>query len=78
MVQAREPLTLKGGANKNDIRTLLVVQWLKIHLPMQETWVRSLVRENSTCPHALGQLSPCTTTTEVHSLESMLHNKISH
>jgi len=75
MVQAREPLMLKGGANKNDIRTLLVVQWLKIHLPMQETWVRSLVRENSTCPHGLGQLSPYTTTTEIHALESMLHKR---
>ena len=23
--------------------TSLVIQWLRIHLPMQETWVRSLV-----------------------------------
>ena len=29
--------------------TTLVVQWLRIHLPMQRTWVRSLVREDSTC-----------------------------
>ena len=28
--------------------TSLVVQWLRIHLPMQETWVRSLVQEYST------------------------------
>ena len=36
-------------------RTFLVVQWLKkkkIHLPMQETWVRSLVWEDHTCPRA--------------------------
>ena len=26
-------------------RTSLVIQWLKICLPMQGTWVRSLVRE---------------------------------
>ena len=24
----------------------MVVQWLRIHLPMQETWVRSLVQED--------------------------------
>ena len=29
-------------------RTLLVVQWLRIHLPMQETWVRPLVGEDPT------------------------------
>ena len=27
----------------------LVVQWLRVCLPMQGTWVRSLVREDSTC-----------------------------
>ena len=30
----------------------LVVQWLIIHLPMQETQVSSLVWEDSTCPGA--------------------------
>ena len=43
-------------------RTFLVARWLRICLPMQETWVRSLVREDYTCN---GQLSPCATTTEV-------------
>ena len=43
-------------------RTSLVAQWLRICLPMQETWVRSLVREDYTCS---GQLSPCATTTDV-------------
>ena len=33
-------------------RTSLVVQWLRIHLPMQETWVQSLVWEDSTCHRA--------------------------
>ncbi|KAJ8785617.1 hypothetical protein J1605_007214 [Eschrichtius robustus] len=28
----------------------LVAQWLRIHLPMQETRVRALVREDPTCP----------------------------
>ena len=27
----------------------LVVQWLRTHLPMQGTWVRSLVREDPMC-----------------------------
>jgi len=35
----------------------LVVQWLRICLPMKETWVRSLVRETE-IPHATGQLNP--------------------
>ena len=30
-------------------RTSLVVQWLRIHLPVQGTWVRSLVQEDPTC-----------------------------
>ena len=30
-------------------RASLVAQWLRIHLPMQGTWVRSLVREDPTC-----------------------------
>ena len=29
--------------------TSLVAQWLRIHLPMQGTWVRALVREDPTC-----------------------------
>ena len=29
--------------------TSLVVQWLRIHLLMQGTWVQSLVQEDSTC-----------------------------
>ena len=30
-------------------RTSLVVQWLRIHLPTQGTWVRALVQEDPTC-----------------------------
>ena len=29
--------------------TYLVVQWLRIHLPRQGTWVRALVWEDPTC-----------------------------
>ena len=42
-------------------RTSLVVQWLRIRLPMQGTWVQS---RGTSIPHAMGQLSLCTTTTE--------------
>ena len=28
--------------------TSLVAQWIRIHLPLQETWVRSLVQEDPT------------------------------
>ena len=34
------------------IGTSLVAQWLRIHLPMQGTRVRSLVREDPTCSGA--------------------------
>ena len=32
--------------------TPLVAQWLRIHLPMQGTWVQALVREDPTCRRA--------------------------
>ena len=47
---------------KNEISwTSLVVQWLKIHLPMQGTQVWSLAQEDPTCQW---QISPCAPTTE--------------
>ena len=55
--------------------TSLVVQWLRIRLPMQGTWVRALVWEDPTC---------CGATKPVHhnywacALEPVLHNKRSH
>ena len=61
----------------------LVAQWLRIHLPMQGTRVRALVREDPTCcgatkavhhnywAHMLQLLKP------VH-LEPVLRNKRSH
>ena len=36
--------------------------WLRIHLPVQETWVQSLVQEDPTCH---GVLSTCATTIEL-------------
>ena len=32
--------------------TSLVVQWIRIYLLLQGTWVRSLVQEDFTCPGA--------------------------
>ena len=34
---------------RRELRTSLVAQCLRIHLPMQGTWVRSLVQEDPTC-----------------------------
>ena len=54
--------------------TSLAVQWLRIHLPNQETWVWSLVWED---PQAVKQLGPWATHSyETMSLELMLwHEK---
>ena len=37
---------------KTQPRASLVVQWLRIYLPMQGTQVRALVREDPTCRRA--------------------------
>ena len=37
---------------KMILRASLVAQWLRNHLPMQGTWVRTLVREDPTCHRA--------------------------
>ena len=52
---------LKRGAS-------LVAQWCRIRLPVQETWLRSPIWK---IPHALEQLSPCTTATEALVLYSL-------
>ena len=51
--------------------TSLVVQRLRICLPMQRTWVQSLVWK---IPHVVKQLSPCTTT-ESKSPRTMLNER---
>ena len=51
----------KLSSNRNFLGTSLVVQWLRIHLPIQGTRVQALVRK---IPHAAEQLSLCTTATE--------------
>ena len=43
--------------SKIKYRSSLVVQWLRIHLPMQGTRVQSLVREDPTCRRATKPVS---------------------
>ena len=41
---------IMGYTNYKELeRASLVAQWLRIHLPMQETGVRALVQEDPTC-----------------------------
>ena len=64
-------LTLNSSTNKKQfLRTFLVVQWLRIHLPKQGTGILSLIWEDSTCRETTKQ---CTSSTE-----SELCNKKSH
>ena len=56
----------------NDRRTSLLAQWIRIHLSMQETQVRSLVWEDPTCTE---QQSPCATTPEPSCLKAVLHRE---
>ena len=44
-----------------NLRTSLMVLWIRIGLPVQQTWAHSLVWK---IPHAAEQLSLCATTTE--------------
>ena len=55
--------------------TSLVIQWLRIHLPKQGTWVQSLVREDSTC---CGATKPVLITTEPAHLGPALCNQTAH
>ena len=41
------------------IGTSLVAQWIRLHLPMQGTWVRSLVWEDSMCCGATKPMHHC-------------------
>ena len=45
-------------------RDFLVVQWLRIHLAMQRTYMGSIPGQGTKIPHAAGHLSPRATTTE--------------
>ena len=58
----------------------MVVQWLRVRLPMQGTRVRSLVWEDPLCATTTEPVlySPRATTTEPAYLEPVLRNKKSH
>ena len=49
-------------------RASLVVQWLRVHLPMQGTWVRAPVWEDPTCHGAAGPREPRLLSLRVRSL----------
>ena len=55
------PFYLIPCSKLKGFRTSLGVQWLRIYLPMQGTWVQALARK---IPHAAEQQNPCTTTTD--------------
>ena len=56
MNQAASHLQVEGSSQElckmKGFRASLVVQWLRIRLPMQGTRVRALVREDPTCHRA--------------------------
>ena len=54
----------------------MMVQWLTICLPMQGTWVQSLVQEDAPCSGAV--MPVCRTYCSLPALEPMLCNKRSH
>ena len=43
---------LLGHSFWKNFRTSLVIQWLRMHLSMQKTWVQSLVQEDTICCRA--------------------------
>ena len=66
-----------------DTGTSLVVQWLRICLPKQGTWVRSLVQEDSTCHRATKPLchdyrSLCALGLTLFTERSHHHEKLAH
>ena len=70
----------KGQIKKECRGTSLVVQWIRVHLPMKEIWVRSLIQDSTyhgaSKPQESALLSP--TTEDLNVLEPVLHNKSSH
>ena len=43
---------LLGHSFWKNFRTSLVIQWLRVHLSMQRTWVQPLVQEDTICRRA--------------------------
>ena len=56
--------SLHSDISYENFRTPLVAKWVRIYLPMERTWVGSLVWEDSTCQRAMKPVchnywSPC-------------------
>ena len=60
---------------RREHRTFLVVQWLRLQLPMQGTWVGPLVQEEPTCHGNQAHVprSPCSATREATTMRSPVH-----
>ena len=67
--------TERKGRKKRTLGASLIIQWLRINLPMQRTWVRSLVQEDPTC---CGAMNPTRPASCACALEPTLCNKRSH
>ena len=52
-----------------------MAHWIEVCLPIPGTQFQTLVQEDSTCS---GAISPCTSSTEAHTLEPLLFNERSH
>ena len=65
---------------KTDNRVFLVVQWLRIRLPLQGIWVWNLVQEDSTCHRAIKPMhhNYWTSALEPANCKPVLCNKIIH
>ena len=63
--------TLLKEIKEDQSRASLVVQWLRIRLPMQETRVRALVREDPTCR---GATKPVCRNYSACTVKPMSHN----
>ena len=55
------------------LRTSLVVQWIRIHLPIQGTWVGSLVQEDPICLKATTIWAPQVLSLRATSTEAACH-----
>ena len=70
LTSQREPSRTNEGRDGASL-----VQWLRIHLPVQETWVRLLVREDPAC---WGAAKPMSHNHWVRALEPVFRKKRSH
>ena len=75
LIHTNKQAIKKKRSQKFNLGTSLVAQWLRIHLPMQGTQVRSLFREDPTCH---GATKPVHHNYWACALEPMSHNYWTH